>query len=413
MSQDVINGPRRAFLGASAALLSAARSSGGRTLAAPADASVQADPVKSPAVIGLPQREGRDHRTRHVSRRNLGTSIVANLFLPVDDVQPHLRRRRRHPPLRRREGTDRPAFTPSDSQNRGSSPSPTTASDQGESRRRAASDGGPVTAPRRHQLRDRLPRAAPARRIPSASAHWAFARRQLRPVPGQIELRVKAVAAVDLNLGEARREGIGTISYEERMTRLRDAAAARSRGSGEPVPNWCRLYRDTAASFTRACHRSSIARATTTTGRLARGIRIRRTATCSRVSPEAHGVLPVRPTRHLSPRPLLLVSPGLQGRHAVLEPERHPESQGTEGTLHRRRGDAHGHVRPAAVRDAGRGQVDGILRPRACGWAMTVQLTAPEWAELNAVVLAIEVQGARLPTACSGCLASRLRRRVE
>jgi len=51
------------------------------------------------------------------------------------------------------------------------------------------------------------------------------------------ELRAKAVAAVStFNLGEARREGMGTISYEERMKRLKDAAAARSREArGEPV----------------------------------------------------------------------------------------------------------------------------------------------------------------------------------
>ncbi len=51
------------------------------------------------------------------------------------------------------------------------------------------------------------------------------------------EMRVKAVAAVSLfNLGEARREGMGAISYEERMKRLRDAAEARSREArGEPV----------------------------------------------------------------------------------------------------------------------------------------------------------------------------------
>ncbi len=51
------------------------------------------------------------------------------------------------------------------------------------------------------------------------------------------ELRVKAVAGVStFNLGEARREGMGTISYEERMKRLRDAAEARSReAGGEPA----------------------------------------------------------------------------------------------------------------------------------------------------------------------------------
>ena len=44
------------------------------------------------------------------------------------------------------------------------------------------------------------------------------------------ELRVKAVAAVStFNLGEARREGMDTISYEERMKRLKASIEARSR----------------------------------------------------------------------------------------------------------------------------------------------------------------------------------------
>jgi len=65
------------------------------------------------------------------------------------------------------------------------------------------------------------------------------------------ELRVKAVAAVStFNLGEARREGMGTISYEERMKRLRDAGEARSREArGEPV-RLVPVVPDSAASFT-------------------------------------------------------------------------------------------------------------------------------------------------------------------
>lgn len=44
------------------------------------------------------------------------------------------------------------------------------------------------------------------------------------------ETRVKAVASIStFNLGEARREGMGTISYEERMKRLKEACQARSR----------------------------------------------------------------------------------------------------------------------------------------------------------------------------------------
>ncbi len=65
------------------------------------------------------------------------------------------------------------------------------------------------------------------------------------------ELRVKAVAAVStFNLGEARHEGMGTISYEERMKRLRDASEARSREArGEPV-RLVPVVPDSAAAFT-------------------------------------------------------------------------------------------------------------------------------------------------------------------
>jgi fermentation-respiration switch protein FrsA (DUF1100 family) len=67
----------------------------------------------------------------------------------------------------------------------------------------------------------------------------------------QTELRVKAVAAVStFNLGEARREGMGTISYEERMKRLKDASEARSREArGEPV-RLVPVVPDSPASFT-------------------------------------------------------------------------------------------------------------------------------------------------------------------
>ena len=62
---------------------------------------------------------------------------------------------------------------------------------------------------------------------------------------------MKAVAAVStFNLGEARREGMGTISYEERMKRLKDAGEARSREArGEPA-RLVSVVPDSPASFT-------------------------------------------------------------------------------------------------------------------------------------------------------------------
>jgi uncharacterized protein len=67
----------------------------------------------------------------------------------------------------------------------------------------------------------------------------------------QTELRVKAVAAVStFDLGDARREGMGTISYDERMKRLKDASDARSREArGEPV-RLVPVVPESAASFT-------------------------------------------------------------------------------------------------------------------------------------------------------------------
>jgi fermentation-respiration switch protein FrsA (DUF1100 family) len=67
----------------------------------------------------------------------------------------------------------------------------------------------------------------------------------------QTELRVKAVAAVStFNLGEARREGMGTISYEERMKRLRDAGEARSREARGESVRLVPVVPESAASFT-------------------------------------------------------------------------------------------------------------------------------------------------------------------
>jgi uncharacterized protein len=53
----------------------------------------------------------------------------------------------------------------------------------------------------------------------------------------QTELRVKAVATVSMfNLGDARRRAMGQLSYQERMKRLKDACEQRSKEArGEPV----------------------------------------------------------------------------------------------------------------------------------------------------------------------------------
>jgi fermentation-respiration switch protein FrsA (DUF1100 family) len=62
---------------------------------------------------------------------------------------------------------------------------------------------------------------------------------------------VKAVAAVStFNLGEARREGMGTISYEERMKRLKAASAARSREARGEAAQMISVVPDSPANFT-------------------------------------------------------------------------------------------------------------------------------------------------------------------
>jgi fermentation-respiration switch protein FrsA (DUF1100 family) len=58
------------------------------------------------------------------------------------------------------------------------------------------------------------------------------------PNAAQTELRIKAVAAVStFNLGAARREGVGgSISYEERVKRLKEIGEQRTREArGEPI----------------------------------------------------------------------------------------------------------------------------------------------------------------------------------
>lgn len=65
------------------------------------------------------------------------------------------------------------------------------------------------------------------------------------------ELRVKAVAAVStFNLGEARREGMGTISCDERVKRLKAASEARSREARGEAVQLVPVVPDSAASFT-------------------------------------------------------------------------------------------------------------------------------------------------------------------
>ena len=251
-------------------------------MAMPARASAQAGSVKMPAVIGYPNEKGVTIERVTYPARNMGTTIVANLFKPAGfTAEPPVRGDRRHPPVRRRQGADGGPLRPA-ARGGGLVALAYDAWYQGES-------GG---EPRLMEV--------PAQRLDDISCAIDFLVQHPQVDPerigslgicagggyalchAQTELRVKAVAAVStFNLGEARREGMGTISYEERMKRLRDAGEARSREArGEPVRlvPWCRTARRV---LPRARH-SSIGRATTTTARLGRSIPTRRTGTSSR-----------------------------------------------------------------------------------------------------------------------------------
>jgi uncharacterized protein len=82
MSNEVINDRRRAFLGTSALVFSSAVL-GGSGMAAPHGSSNQSQAVKQPAVIGYPNEKGVTIERVRYPARNIGTTIVANLFKPA------------------------------------------------------------------------------------------------------------------------------------------------------------------------------------------------------------------------------------------------------------------------------------------------------------------------------------------
>ena len=125
------------------------------------------------------------------------------------------------------------------------------------------------------------------------------------------ELRVKAVAAVStFNLGEARREGMGTISYEQRMKRLKEAGEARSREARGEAAQLITVVPEQPGRFHGKDAACSTAKATTITAHRGASIRTRRASTCTRAfrsrSPSSHSSSSTR-SRHgrcsLSPAP--------------------------------------------------------------------------------------------------------------
>jgi fermentation-respiration switch protein FrsA (DUF1100 family) len=216
-----------------------------------ARASDKAGNVKMPAVIGYPNEKGVTIERVTYPARNLGTKIVANLFKPAGfaTARRYAALVVTHPFGGVKEQTA--GLYAQRLAEEGFITLAYDASYQGES-------GG---EPRLMEV--------PAQRLDDISCaidylaqHPQADRERIGSLgicaggsyalcQAQTELRVKAVAAVStFNLGEARREGMGTISYDERMKRLRDAADARSREArGEPV-QLVPVVPDSAAGFT-------------------------------------------------------------------------------------------------------------------------------------------------------------------
>lgn len=240
---DVIDEKRREFLGMSAVIL-AGVAVGGATVGSTAmaqgtgtTANARPTPAKEPAVIGYPNRRGVTIERVTYKARNMGTTIVGNLFKPArfDAGKKHPAIVVTHPFGGVKEQTA--GLYAQRLAEEGFVTLAYDASYQGES-------GG---EPRLMEV--------PAQRLDDISCGIDFLAQQAFVAPGRIgslgicaggcyamcnaptELRARAVATVSMfNLGDARRRAMGLLSYEERMKRLKDAGEQRSKEArGEPV----------------------------------------------------------------------------------------------------------------------------------------------------------------------------------
>lgn len=219
-------------------------------MAMPGTASVSTA-VKEPAVIGYPNQKGVTIERVSYPARNIGTPIVANLFKPAgfEPSRRYVAIVVTHPFGGVKEQTA--GLYALQLAERGFVTLAYDASYQGES-------GG---EPRLMEV--------PGQRLDDISCAIDFLGRHPQVDAERIgslgicaggsyalchaatELRVKAVAAVStFNLGEARREGMGTISDEERTKRLRDAGEARSREARGEAVRLVPVVPDSAAAFT-------------------------------------------------------------------------------------------------------------------------------------------------------------------
>ena len=253
MRRKVLNDGRRRFIGASLlAVPGAAVVTTGLLGSQKASAQTKgAGPVKHPAVIGYPNKKGIQIERVTYPARNMGTMIVANVFKPAgfDQSKKYRAIVVTHPFGGVKEQTA--GLYAQHLAEQGFIALAYDASYQGES-------GGEP-----HLME------VPAQRLDDISCAIDFLVQQPHVDPNRIaslgicaggsyalcnaqtELRVKAVAAVStFNLGEARRDGMGTISFDERMKRLANASEARSReASGEPVQT-VPVVPDSPANFT-------------------------------------------------------------------------------------------------------------------------------------------------------------------
>jgi uncharacterized protein len=253
MSNDVFDEERRRFLVTSLVAVSGAAVASAGLLASGA-ASAQtgsAGPVKQPAVIGYPNEKGVQIERVTYSARNMGTTIVANLFKPAkfDTSKKYPAIVMTHPFGGVKEQTA--GLYAQHLAEQGFITLAYDASYQGES-------GGEP-----HLME------VPAQRLDDISCAIDFLVQHPRVDPervgslgicaggsyalcnAQTELRVKAVAAVStFNLGEARREAMGLLSYEERMKRLKEASEQRSREARGESVRLVSVVPDTPDSFT-------------------------------------------------------------------------------------------------------------------------------------------------------------------
>jgi len=213
--------------------------------------AAQSAAVKEPAVIGYPNRKGATIERVTYPARNIGTPIVANLFKPAgfDANRKYAAVVVTHPFGGVKEQTA--GLYALRLAEQGFLTLAYDASYQGES------GGEPRLMEVPAQRLDDISCAidflvghpqVDAERIGSlgicAGGGYALCN-------AATELRAKAVAAVStFKLGEARRAGMGAISYEERIRQLKDASEARSREArGEPV-RLVPVVPDSPASFT-------------------------------------------------------------------------------------------------------------------------------------------------------------------